>query len=120
MSRIFSATVPSSATMDSCRPSAARNRECLPEAPVSSANAAKHLAPERIDTIVEVGQALEPHRLCGYLFRLAQSFTAFFEKCPVLTAPEPTRSNRLALCLLVAQTMRTGLGLLGIESPDRL
>jgi arginyl-tRNA synthetase len=72
------------------------------------------------DVVVEVGQALEPHRLCGYLFRLAQSFTAFFEKCPVLKAPEPTRSNRLALCLLVARTMRTGLDLLGIESPDRL
>ncbi|GAA1034297.1 arginine--tRNA ligase [Virgisporangium ochraceum] len=72
------------------------------------------------DAVEEVGQTLEPHRLCGYLFRLAQSFTAFFERCPVLTAPAPVRENRLALCLLTARTLRAGLELLGIESPDRL
>jgi arginyl-tRNA synthetase len=72
------------------------------------------------DVVAEVGQTLEPHRLCGYLFRLAQSFTAYFERCPVLTAPAPVRANRLALCLLTAQTLRAGLDLLGIASPDRL
>jgi arginyl-tRNA synthetase len=72
------------------------------------------------DVVVEVGQTLEPHRLCGYLFRLAQSATTFYERCPVLRAPEPVRANRLALCRLTAQTLRAGLDLLGIESPDRL
>jgi arginyl-tRNA synthetase len=72
------------------------------------------------DVVAEVGQTLEPHRLCGYLFRLAQSFTTFFERCPVLTAPAPVRANRLALCRLTAQTLRAGLELLGIESPERL
>ena len=72
------------------------------------------------DVVAEVGETLEPHRLCGYLFRLAQSFTSFFEKCPVLTAPSPVRENRLALCRLAAETMRAGLDLLGIASPDRL
>jgi arginyl-tRNA synthetase len=72
------------------------------------------------DVVVEVGETLEPHRLCGYLFRLAQSVTTFYEKCPVLTAPSRVRANRLALCRLSAETMRAGLDLLGIAAPDRL
>jgi arginyl-tRNA synthetase len=72
------------------------------------------------DAVAEVGETLEPHRLCGYLFRLAQSLTTFLETCRVVRAPSPVRENRLALCRLAAETMRAGLGLLGIASPDRL
>ncbi|GAA0946791.1 arginine--tRNA ligase [Virgisporangium aurantiacum] len=72
------------------------------------------------DVVAEVGATLEPHRLCGYLFRLAQSLTTFLETCPVLRAPSPVRENRLALCRLAAETMRAGLDLSGIASPDRL
>ena len=31
-----------------------------------------------------VGRTLEPHRLCAYLFDLAQTFSQFYEHCPVL------------------------------------
>lgn len=72
------------------------------------------------DVVAEAGETLEPHRLCGYLFRLAQGLTAFLETCPVIRAPSPVRENRLALCRLAAETMRAGLDLLGIASPDRL
>jgi arginyl-tRNA synthetase len=61
-----------------------------------------------------------PHRLCGYLFDLAQDFTAFYEHCPVLRADEPVRSSRLTLCDLVARTLALGLGLLGIQAPDQM
>jgi arginyl-tRNA synthetase len=72
------------------------------------------------DVVAEVGETLDPHRLCVYLFRLAQGLTTFLETCPVLRAPSPVRENRLALCRLAAETMRAGLDLLGIASPDRL
>jgi arginyl-tRNA synthetase len=71
-------------------------------------------------TLVEVGQSLEPHRLCGYLYDLARAFTAFYESCRVLDAEEPVRGNRLALCQLTARTLGHGLGLLGIAAPDRM
>ena len=64
--------------------------------------------------------SLQPHRLSGYLFDLAQRFTAFYEACPVLTAPEPTRTERLALCELTARTLALGLSLLGIDAPDQM
>ncbi|GIJ80191.1 arginyl-tRNA synthetase [Micromonospora phaseoli] len=72
------------------------------------------------DTLTEVVAGYEPHRLCGYLYRLAQTFTTFYEHCPVLRAEAPTRGNRLALCRLTGDTLRTGLELLGIDAPDQL
>ncbi|MFF5051728.1 arginine--tRNA ligase [Micromonospora sp. NPDC000663] len=72
------------------------------------------------DTLIEVTATYEPHRLCGYLYRLAQTFTAFYEHCPVLRADPVQRGNRLALCQLTGDTLRTGLQLLGIDAPDQL
>uniref|UniRef100_UPI000686D109 arginine--tRNA ligase n=1 Tax=Nocardia vinacea TaxID=96468 RepID=UPI000686D109 len=70
--------------------------------------------------VSEVAATLEPHRLCGYLYRLARDFTAFYETCPVLTAPGQIRKNRLALCDSTARTLAHGLGLLGIAAPERM
>jgi arginyl-tRNA synthetase len=72
------------------------------------------------DTLVEVANTLEPHRLCHYLYRLAKSATTFLDRCRVLTSPAGIRENRLALCELTGDTLRTGLDLLGIEAPNRL
>jgi arginyl-tRNA synthetase len=69
----------------------------------------------------EVSDTLELHRLARYLYRLASVFMGFYEKCPVLAAPEPAvRAGRLVLCDLTARTLRRGLGLLGISTPDRM
>ncbi len=73
--------------------------------------------PEAIDATVT---HLAPHKLCTYLFELAQRFTAFYEACPVLTAPADQREQRLVLCELSARTLALGLGLLGIEAPERM
>ncbi len=72
------------------------------------------------DVLAEVAATYEPHRLCGYLYTLAQAFTAFYERCPVLRAGSPARQNRLVLCRLAGDTLRTGLHLLGLDAPDRL
>lgn len=63
---------------------------------------------------------LEPHRLCTYLFDLAQTFSVFYEQCPVLNAEPELRESRLALCAMTLHTLVTGLGLLGIESPEKM
>ncbi|SDT63076.1 arginine--tRNA ligase [Jiangella sp. DSM 45060] len=72
------------------------------------------------DTLADVAATLEPHRLCTYLYDTARAFTDFYEACPVLTAPEPSRGNRLALCRLTKATLREGLALLGIAAPERM
>ncbi|HOO76831.1 MAG TPA: arginine--tRNA ligase [bacterium] len=79
------------------------------------------LALERFGGVLE--QAAKdgfPNSLCSYLYDLAGEFMSFYESCPVLKAGEPDRSSRLALCLLTARTVKTGLALLGIETVDRM
>ena len=71
-------------------------------------------------TLHKVREALEPHRLCTYLFELAQLFTAFYDQCPVLKSEDSVRESRLALCALVLRRLSEGLDLLGIETPENM
>ncbi|MGA1051284.1 MAG: arginine--tRNA ligase [Ilumatobacteraceae bacterium] len=67
--------------------------------------------------VADTTDGYAPHRLCTYLFELAQDFTGFYEHCPVMKADEPVRSSRLALCDVTARTLEHALGLLGIDAP---
>ena len=70
--------------------------------------------------IAEVEEELLPNRLCTYLFELSQVFNRFYDQVPVLKAPEEARASRLALCRLTADTLKLGLGLLGIPTLERM
>jgi arginyl-tRNA synthetase len=75
---------------------------------------AKHLL--SLSEILDViALELLPNRLCQYLFELSQKFNQFYDKCPVLNAPEPERTSRLMLSHLSARTIKLGLSLLGIQ-----
>ena len=68
-----------------------------------------------------VEKTLEPHKLCGYLYDLATSFTSFYESSPVLRADDPeTRASRLALCETTRAVLARGLDLLGMAAPERM
>ena len=107
----------------------ARTRGILRKAPTAPgpiriiASAERALALELLGfarVVTGLEESLELHRLAGYLHGLAQTFSAFFEACPVLKAPAGTRESRLGLCDLTGRTLRQGLDLLGIETPERL
>ncbi len=70
--------------------------------------------------IAEVEKELLPNRLCGYLFELSQIFNRFYDQVPILKASEPSRSSRLALCSITADTLKLGMSLLGIPTLDRM
>jgi arginyl-tRNA synthetase len=71
--------------------------------------------------LYKAAEAVELHRICGYLYDVATAFTAFYERCPVLRAEdERTRTSRLVLCDVTARVLATGLGTLGITAPDRM
>jgi arginyl-tRNA synthetase len=66
-------------------------------------------------------ETAQPHRLCTYLYELASDYTTFYEACPVLRADsDEVRASRLALCRLTARVLERGLGLLGIDAPERI
>jgi arginyl-tRNA synthetase len=71
--------------------------------------------PETVDKAVA---ELMPHHICTYLYELAQGFNRFYEKN--LVVGDPRQDVRLKLVAQYADTLKAGLGLLGIAAPDRM
>lgn len=63
-----------------------------------------------------------PHMLCTYLYELAGQFMSFYEHCPVNKegVTSDVKTSRLLLCTLTAKTLKTGLGLLGINTIEQM
>jgi arginyl-tRNA synthetase len=73
------------------------------------------------ETLELAASEWKPNILTDYLFDLANSFSTFFEECPVLKAESAERrDSRLALADLTARTLKFGLDLLGIKVVDRM
>lgn len=95
----------------------------LPLPPESPHPAERKLAVAlvRLQEVLEQAAADgRPHLLCAYLYDLATKFTGFYEECPILTAAEAEKKNRLNLAQQTARTLRTGLELLGIGVVQRM
>ncbi len=72
-------------------------------------------------TVQDAGAALEPSRLCRYLYALATEFSTFYNACPVLKAENPgIRGSRLRLVALVRRVLADGLDCLGMDAPSRM
>ncbi len=91
-------------------------------APAAPAEKALALALLRYPgAVLDVERTLEPHRLCGMIYDLANAFSVFFDQCPVLAAPdEATRRSRLLLCGLTESVLSDALGVLGIPTVERM
>ncbi|MFD3525186.1 arginine--tRNA ligase [Streptomyces sp. NPDC058653] len=74
------------------------------------------------EVVAEAASAYEPHKLTAYLYQLASLFTTFYTECPVVkpAPPREVAENRLFLTDLTAATLRRGMALLGIRTPERL
>jgi arginyl-tRNA synthetase len=72
------------------------------------------------ETIEVVAKDGTPNILCNYLFELAGNFMTFYEACPILKAENEIKNSRLKLAKLTANTLETGLGLLGIDTLERM
>lgn len=69
--------------------------------------------------IVELAtKDLSPHHICTYLYELAQCFNRFYEKNRVIG--DEREQIRLGLINKYTQTLKAGLGLLGIDAPDKM
>lgn len=72
------------------------------------------------DALHRAANQYRPNLLADYLFELAQLYSRFYQNVPFLKADEGIRESRVRLCGLVYRTLKTGLNLLGIETPDRI
>jgi arginyl-tRNA synthetase len=62
-----------------------------------------------------------PSFVCEHVYALARAFSRFYDACPVLAADtDAQRASRLGLAKLTLAQLELGLGLLGIETPERM
>lgn len=61
-----------------------------------------------------------PNTLANYLYELANTYHSFYEACHVLNSQGTVRNTRLTLCEATSRVLKTGLGLLGIQTTERM
>ncbi len=74
------------------------------------------------EMLEQVTREAYPHILCTYLYDVASLFMRFYEACPILKkdVDDATRHSRLGIAQATAETLKTGLGLLGIETMEKM
>jgi arginyl-tRNA synthetase len=71
--------------------------------------------------VINAAKNLAPNIICSYLFDLAQKFNLFYKKHKVIKArSDNLKKNRLALTASVAQVMKNGLNMLGIDVLEKM
>lgn len=70
--------------------------------------------------VLRAAEAYKPNILADYLFSLAQIYSGFYQRSPILKSPPAVRDSRIRLCSMVARALSEGLGLLGIRTPRRI
>ncbi|MDE5687070.1 MAG: arginine--tRNA ligase [Paramuribaculum sp.] len=69
----------------------------------------------------EAGRNYSPALIANYAYELVKEYNQFYHDCSILKEEdETTRSLRLALSKVTADTVRTAMGLLGINVPERM
>ncbi len=72
------------------------------------------------EVISAAASDLKPNLLANYLFSLAEAFSRFYFKCPVIGSEEPQKSARIAMVKAFKQVVANGLEVLGIEPLERM
>ena len=71
--------------------------------------------------VAEAGAALSPAVIANYAYDLAKEFNQYYHDTPILKEEDPSvLKYRLALIAALARTLRSAMGLLGIELPERM
>lgn len=63
---------------------------------------------------------LEPHHIATYLTELSSAFNNFYGNTMIVNKNDPYSSYRIALVEAFHQTMKNGLYLLGVKTPDKM
>lgn len=71
--------------------------------------------------VAEAGNSLSPALIANYCFDLAKEYNQFYHDYSILKeSDESVKTLRLELSSVVARTLRSAAGLLGIEMPERM
>lgn len=105
----------------------ARARSILAKSPEQSGAVEELQAAERTlvrklshfnRAVSAAGLDFMPHHICTYLYELAQEFNRFYEANRVIG--DPRQALRLSLVQRYAETLKAGLDLLNIPTPEKM
>lgn len=72
-------------------------------------------------TMESAGAELAPHKICAYIYDLANAFNRFYHETRILAEEDEERKEGLiALLVLTKEIMETCIDVLGFSAPDRM
>mgnify|MGYP004567311579 FL=1 len=72
-------------------------------------------------TMESAGAELAPHKICAYIYDLANAFNRFYHETRILAEEDEKRKEGLiALLVLTKEIMETCINVLGFSAPDRM
>ena len=73
------------------------------------------------DVVAQAGKEFSPALIANYIYDLVKQFNSFYHDFSILKEEnEDVRAFRLLLSKSVAKVVKSGMGLLGIEVPERM
>ncbi len=73
------------------------------------------------DVLAASYEELAPHKICAYIYDLANAFNRFYHETKILAEEEEeTKKSYLALLLLVKEILEACIDVLGFEAPERM
>ncbi len=73
------------------------------------------------DVIHSVYEEIAPHKLCAYIYDLANAFNKFYHETKILSEEDEKRkAGYIALLKLTKEVLETCIDLLGFEAPERM
>lgn len=66
-------------------------------------------------------EELAPHKICAYIYELANAFNRFYHETKILTEEnEETKRSYIALLILTKEILESCIDVLGFEAPERM
>ena len=72
------------------------------------------------EAVAEAGEKCEPSVVTRHIIDVAQAFNKFYHDEHILVEDEAEKQAKLALVYAAKQTIKNGLGLLGIKAPEKM
>lgn len=91
-------------------------------APISDVEKSLMLEAGRFNAVMEmVYEETAPHKICAYVYDLANTFNRFYHETKILAEEDAERkASYIALLSLTKRVLETCIDLLGFEAPERM
>lgn len=76
----------------------------------------------RLNSVIQPAfQEKAPHKICSYIYELANAFNSFYHETKILGEEnEKQKTSWIQVLVLTKKVLETSIGLLGFEAPDRM